>query len=133
MIDSSVAASCHCGAVRFVVETAPERVTDCNCSICRRYGALWAYYSPHQVQFLAGEGTTDTYGWGDRSLIFHRCYTCGCVTHWAPVDAARDRMGVNARLMPPAALVQASVRRLDGANTWEASEGEHPVWWAAAG
>jgi hypothetical protein len=33
---------CHCGAVRISVEPAPTEITDC--SICRRYGALWAYY-----------------------------------------------------------------------------------------
>ncbi len=35
--------ACHCGAVRLSVEPAPRWVLDCNCSICRRYGALWAY------------------------------------------------------------------------------------------
>ena len=35
--------SCHCGAVRWRFEGAPESATSCNCSICRRHGALWAY------------------------------------------------------------------------------------------
>ena len=56
-----IEASCHCGAVRFTVETAPGDVNSCNCSICRRYGALWAYYQQPQVQFAADNGTTDVY------------------------------------------------------------------------
>ncbi len=108
-----IESSCHCGAVRIAVETAPNEVTDCNCSICRRYGTLWAYYSPKVVRV---NGATDIYMWGDRDLEFHRCKTCGCVTHWAAVDKARDRMGVNARLMPPEVLAQASVRHFDGAS-----------------
>ena len=110
-----VAASCHCGAVLLEIEAAPTEVTDCNCSICRRYGVLWAYYSPRQVRLLPPGAATDTYMWNDRSLAFHRCPTCGCVTHWSAVDPAYDRMGVNARLLPPDVLAQARVRHLDGA------------------
>ena len=112
---SQVEASCHCGAVRVDIP-APEAVTDCNCSICRRYGVLWAYYSPTQVRFTA-RGPTDIYMWDDRSLEFHRCKTCGCVTHWSAVDPARDKMGINARLLPWEVLAQARVRHLDGAVT----------------
>lgn len=32
--------SCHCGAVRFEVETELDHVRICDCSICRRRGAL---------------------------------------------------------------------------------------------
>jgi len=108
--------SCHCGAVRLTVEAAPEAVTDCNCSLCRSYGALWAYYPPGQVSKTGG--ATDIYMWGDRMIEFHRCAVCGCVTHWSSVDAARDRMGVNAKLMASEVLAAARVRRLDGADTW---------------
>lgn len=114
-----VEASCHCGGVRLEIDRAPEEVTDCNCSICRRYGVLWAYYSPRQVQLTPREGGTDIYLWGDRSLEFHRCKTCGCVTHWAAVDKSEDRMGVNARLMEPAILAEVRWRVLDGADTWQ--------------
>ena len=117
MTTSRVTASCHCGAIRLEVEVAPETVTDCNCSICRRYGVLWAYYRPVQVQIVAPKDATDVYMWDDRSIVFHRCRVCGCVTHWAPVDRARDRMGVNARLMPLVVVAAARVRKLDGAVT----------------
>jgi len=109
--------SCHCGSITLEVPEAPETVTDCNCSICRRYGVLWAYYSPRRVRVSSGSGCTDVYMWNGRSIEFHRCHECGCVTHWSPVDASYDRMGVNARLMPLDVLVRLRVRRLDGADT----------------
>ena len=117
MTANRVESSCHCGAIRIEVEAAPETVTDCNCSICRRYGVLWAYYPLKQVRIVSGSGATDIYMWDDRSIEFHRCKTCGCVTHWAPVDPAVDRMGVNARLMDLAVVAAARVRKLDGAGT----------------
>ena len=109
-----IEASCHCGAVRLQIAAAPDEVTDCNCSICRRYGVLWAYYPPAQV-CVAAPKSTDTYSWDDRSIEFHRCRTCGCVTHWSAVTAAATRMGVNARLMDSDTVARAKVRHLDGA------------------
>jgi hypothetical protein len=114
-----IESTCHCGAVKLEIPAAPETVTDCNCSICRRYGVLWAYYPATGVRIIAGQGATDAYLWGERSIAFHRCRVCGCLTHWAALDKSIDRMGVNARLMDPEVLQAARVRRLDGANTWE--------------
>jgi hypothetical protein len=111
-----IEASCHCGAVRFSVETAPADVNDCNCSICRRYGTLWGYYQRPQVRFAAGNGPTDIYIWGDRRIEFHRCRGCGCVTHWSAVDRSEERMGVNARLMPADLLAAIPVVHGDGAS-----------------
>src|SRR5687768_7307944 len=59
MEQSSIEASCHCGTIRLAIDGAPEEVTECNCSICRRYGVLWAYYSPKQVRFMPPEPATD--------------------------------------------------------------------------
>jgi hypothetical protein len=112
-----IEASCHCGSVRLKIAWAPTEVTDCNCSICRRYGVLWAYYPKGEVTLDPPEAATDVYIWNDRVLRLHRCAQCGCVTHWTLVDPARDRVGVNARLMDPEVLAQARVRRLDGADT----------------
>jgi len=111
-----VEASCHCGAVKIEVEHAPAELTSCNCSICRRLGTLWAYYSRAQVRVI---GNTQTYSWGKQSLDFHRCVTCGCITHWSLRDTGRDRMGVNSRLMDPAVVEAVRIRRLDGADTWK--------------
>lgn len=97
------------------MDSAPVQLTSCNCSICRRLGTLWAYYPLGGVRVT---GPTTTYVWGDRCLELHRCTTCGCVTHWTPIKDDIERMGVNARLMDPAVVAAAQVRRLDGADTW---------------
>jgi hypothetical protein len=77
---------------------------------------LTAHYRPVQVSVA---GPTDTYVWGDRQIQFHRCKTCGCFTHWSALDASIDRVGINARLMPPEVLARARVRKFDGADTWK--------------
>jgi hypothetical protein len=113
--NAMIEGSCHCGRVKTELPEPPETVTDCNCSICRRYGVLWVYYPLDQVHVTGGR--TDVYMWDDKSIEFHRCTNCGCVTHWAPVDPALKRMGVNARLMTPEVVARAQVRHLDGAVT----------------
>ena len=111
----AIEGSCHCGAVRVEIARAPSEVTSCNCSICRRLGTLWAYYSLSDVRV---SGETATYCWGDKSIDFHRCAACGCTTHWSPRPGRddEDRMGINARLLAPEVFGAARVRRLDGAS-----------------
>jgi hypothetical protein len=64
--------ACHCGAVRIILEPAPTRVRDCNCSICRRYGALWAYTRDRtgteicQATVMQGVEALEAYIWGNR-------------------------------------------------------------------
>jgi hypothetical protein len=108
-----IEASCDCGAVRMEIDDPPRRVTDCNCGICRRYGALWAYYPLAKVRV---SGPTTVYQRNGRALEFHHCSVCGCVMHWSPVDRSRDRMGVNARMMAPEVVAAASVELCDGAS-----------------
>ena len=114
-----LAATCHCGTVRVEVPRRPRSLTDCNCSICRRYGTLWAYYKRSEVRVTAAPGATSEYSWGDKSLRFVRCATCGCITHRELIDPTEgDRMGVNARNFEPGSLGSVRIRHLDGASTW---------------
>ena len=123
-----IRAACHCGAVRFEIAEPPEWVLDCNCTICRRYGALWSYYHPPdhaKLTMKPDPAATDTYLWGDRGLAFHRCKTCGCVTHVA-VAADGFIFIVNARMM--AGLDPANVRivQMDNSHSgffWTRSDG----------
>ncbi len=108
-------ATCHCGLIRIQVAEAPAQVTDCNCSICRRYGTLWAYYPLKDVTISEGR-PTQVYMWGDQVLRFHRCPDCGCVTHWSSTDPARDRMGINANLLDPGVLAAAKIHHYSGAD-----------------
>jgi hypothetical protein len=36
-----ISTTCHCGAVHISIPRAPDTLTNCDCSICRRYGLLW--------------------------------------------------------------------------------------------
>jgi hypothetical protein len=107
--------SCHCGAVQWTFEGEPESATACNCTVCRRYGALWAY--DYLDEGIKVSGATGEYIRGDRMLAFHFCPTCGCVTYWLgiPEDgAARRRIAVNLRLAEPDAVFDIPIRHFEG-------------------
>jgi hypothetical protein len=82
----SLQGSCHCGAVRLTLPSAPEKATSCNCSLCRRTGVIVGYYEFGTVSIQGHPQSTEAYVWGDRTLRNVRCKTCGILTHWEPID-----------------------------------------------
>ncbi|HEY7378833.1 MAG TPA: hypothetical protein VH542_09135 [Steroidobacteraceae bacterium] len=111
--------TCHCGALRIEVPRKPRSLTDCNCSICRRYGTLWAYYKANTVRVVGRK--RHNYCWGDKSLRFVRCANCGCISHWERAKPRKDSyVGVNWRNFAPGMLDTVRVRQLDGAGKWQA-------------
>jgi hypothetical protein len=110
--------SCDCGAVRWRFEGVPEGATACNCTICRRYGVLWAY--DFENERIEVSGPTSVHVRGDRWLGFHFCPTCGCVAYWRALEPGEDgrrRIGFNLRLAEPEAVAAIPVRRFDGLET----------------
>ena len=68
---------CHCGKVRYEVETDLASVLSCNCSICTKHGFLWTFAPADKFTQLPG-------GEGLREYRFHKhvvhhlfCTTCG--------------------------------------------------------
>lgn len=117
---STLAGSCHCGAVKFTVKSGkPEWLTSCNCSACQRFGALWLHEDASSIEIEADPDATLAYMWGDNSLTFHTCKICGCTTHWLPVDETSTRMAINACMIPKEDIADIRVRHLDGADTWQ--------------
>ena len=115
-----IAGSCHCGAVRWEFDAVPGKLTDCNCTICRRIAGLWAYGTLNTVSVMAAPDATIAYVRGDRTLAYHSCRTCGCTTHWlalAPEDG-EWRIAVNMRMADPADYAGIRVRHFDGADSW---------------
>jgi hypothetical protein len=72
--------SCHCGAIRWQFEGQPDGATACNCTVCRRYGVLWAY--DYEDEGIKVSGRTQPYVRG-KAIEFHFCPVCGCVAFGA--------------------------------------------------
>lgn len=72
--------SCHCGAIRFAVET-PEIDSGirCNCSICIRKGIVMSaeYVAPQNFALISGGESLASYQFGDKGLLHCFCKQCG--------------------------------------------------------
>lgn len=111
--------SCHCGNVEFSITEDPRWLTSCNCSICRRLGALWGHVDVESVEILAQDDATITYVHGDKNLAIHSCKNCGCTTHWENLHIEEDsHMAVNFRMCSDADIGKFRVRQFDGAESW---------------
>ena len=110
---------CHCGTVRWTFEGHPDGATICNCTVCRRYGALWAY--DHEDEGIRTSGNTTSYVRGN-AIEFHFCPKCGCVAFWRGREKnteGRRRIAVNLRLADPAAVAGIPIDRFDGLDTFD--------------
>ena len=106
--------SCHCGTVKFQFSGIPEGATACNCTVCRRYGALWAY--DHEGEGIKVTGETTAYVRGT-AIEFHFCPCCGCIAYWRAQTCGADgrrRIAVNLRLCEPADVADIPIDHFDG-------------------
>lgn len=111
--------TCHCGSVHWKFTQMPESATACNCTVCRRYGTLWAY--GHEGEDITVSGTTTAYVRGD-SIGFHFCPTCGNVAYWRALKTnpeGRRRIAVNLRLTDPDPIAHIPIDHFDGFDKWE--------------
>ena len=119
-------ASCHCASVTLEMQRKPRKLTQCNCSLCRRYGALWAYFQRKSIRIRAEANVLEAYTWGDGRFEFFHCAQCGCVTHYertAKREDASDMGAINLRnIDDPAIVADVPIRLLDGALTWKVLE-----------
>ena len=129
-------AKCHCGATTVTLPDTPTEASECNCTFCRRTGALWAYYPPEAVTIEAGDNRM--YSASDGVNRHHFCGTCGMHTHgsspsWGeiynldgtpkdghqPGDMPEARTAqVNVRMIDGLDLDGLKINKLDGLNSW---------------
>lgn len=116
--------SCHCGAIRFEIESTIDRVTQCNCSVCTKKGILHHRVGADRFRLLSGEESLGTYQFGTMVAKHHFCRHCGIHTFTRP-RAAPDLYTVNVRCLDNYDLQKEApeVLAFDGRN-WEAEVGK---------
>lgn len=75
--------SCHCGAVEFEIElqNGLENLRRCNCSICRRKGAIMADVPLERLRVTRGAEFLTLYQWNTKTAKHYFCMVCGIYTH----------------------------------------------------
>lgn len=113
--------ACHCGKVKWTYSNPVDGVTACNCNLCRRYGALWAY--GHLDHGISVSGPTDSYQHSRAHNGFYRCQNCGCVAYYLANkldDQGRRRIAVNIRIaQDPEQVAQFPIDHFEGLVSFE--------------
>jgi len=103
--------SCHCGKVRFEVDAEIDHVRACDCSVCRRRGALNHRVAKASLRLLTPWDELAVYQWGSRTARDYFCPVCGILPFRRPSDPTPQELldGV-----PPFDGWAINVRCLDG-------------------
>ena len=75
--------SCHCGRVQFEL-TLPNGLDDlrrCDCSMCRRKGAIVASVPIDGIKITKGEEVLSLYQFNTMTAKHYFCSVCGIYTH----------------------------------------------------
>jgi hypothetical protein len=110
---------CLCGQVRIQTPKRPDFINECNCTLCSKTGARWAYFHPADVVI---EGATKGYRRADKddpAADVQFCAHCGSTTHFVLTESAIARfgnvqLGVNMRLADEKDLAGIELRYPDG-------------------
>jgi len=114
-----LALSCLCGQVRLGISKRPDFINACNCALCSKTGAYWAYFHPSDVTVT---GATKGFRRDDKqdpAAEIRFCEICGTTTHFVLTEAAvakfgNVQMGVNMRLADEKDLAGMELRYPDG-------------------
>jgi hypothetical protein len=74
---------CHCGGIEFTVtlENGLENLRRCNCSLCRRKGAIMASVPVTGLRVTKGADLLSLYTWNTGTAKHYFCKVCGIYTH----------------------------------------------------
>lgn len=115
--------SCPCGATSWTLTGDPGSITACNCTLCRRYGALWAYdFENERIRLTGSTSSFRRLGKDDPALEVVFCPTCAGVLAWRGLrlqEDGRRRMAVNVRLADFDAVADLPIDSFDGLDTFE--------------
>ncbi|MBB1088638.1 GFA family protein [Lysobacter sp. SG-8] len=108
--------SCHCGDVTFEVEGTIDAGMACNCSICRRKGALLWFVPREALRVTAGEAKLKDYTFNKHVIHHTFCPACGihAFGHGTGPDG-REMAAINLRCVDGVDLEALKVHHYDGA------------------
>lgn len=105
--------SCHCGAIRFEIDTDFTEFTKCDCSLCRKKNAVMTKVHEKQFRLIAGEAFLATYQWNTMIARHHFCSKCGIYTFHRK-RAQPDHYGINVYCLDGVDLSAIPVVAVDG-------------------
>ena len=78
--------NCHCGAIEAKINVSDkfEKILRCNCSICKRKGAIMSMVKNEDFTILKGKEKLSLYQFHSKVAKHYFCSICGIYTHHNP-------------------------------------------------
>jgi hypothetical protein len=107
--------SCHCGDVRYRVTADLAVVISCNCSICTKSGALWAFVPSESFTLEAGGDNLVDYRFNKHVINHLHCARCG-VESFARGKGpeGKETVAINVRCLDGIDLASVKLTPFDG-------------------
>ena len=106
--------SCHCGGVRFEIESDFPELTMCDCSICKRRNALMVKIHESRFRLVSGEDLLTEYQFHSKTARHYFCKVCG-IYPFHRKRVTPDHFGVNVQCLDGFSPEGIPLRRADGA------------------
>lgn len=108
---------CHCGQVRFDVTADLGNVYACNCSICVKRGAVWAFVPTESFALRAGNEALVDYQFGKKVIHHLFCGQCGVGSFSRGLAPnGKEMVAVNVRCLDGIDLSALKLTPVDGKN-----------------
>jgi hypothetical protein len=108
---------CKCGKVRYEVQADIGEVITCNCSRCRKVGALLSAVAMSDFKLLSGENEMTDYQFNKHVIHHPFCATCGIHSYsYGKGPGGRDMVMLNVRCLDGVDADQFKVKKFDGAS-----------------
>jgi hypothetical protein len=106
---------CHCGKVAFEVKGELGMAVRCNCSICRRKGALLWAVQHEKLNLVAWGDDLGRYTFGKAQIAHRFCRTCGMHPFAEDVSESGERSAyININCLEDVDLTAIEVFEFDG-------------------
>ncbi|MDB5452605.1 MAG: uncharacterized protein JWO33_1183 [Caulobacteraceae bacterium] len=106
---------CHCGAVRFEVETDLAQVIACNCSHCSKKGFLLTFTPADRFRLASGDEVLTDYRFNTHKIAHRFCSVCGVQPFGEGVSQSGEATrAVNVRCLDDVDLDALTITQVDG-------------------
>ena len=109
--------SCHCGVVTYEVTAEFVEGMTCNCSRCKRLGAIWSYVDVSAFTLIKGKEYLTEYHFNKNHIDHLFCNLCGIESYAYGHDGNGNYMyAVNLNCLEDFDTKSLSIQAIDGAN-----------------
>ncbi|HEV7449690.1 MAG TPA: GFA family protein [Candidatus Paceibacterota bacterium] len=106
---------CHCGAVKYEVETDLAKVIECNCTHCDIKGLILSFVPEDKFKLLSGEDNLENYQFNKKKIHHLFCQTCGVESFGRGENSKGEKLiAINVRCLNGVDRSKLTITPVDG-------------------